>query len=69
MTMLSLRLAQTVNGVSQFHAKKAVEIWPDHPLIGITNGIHLGTWDRTGVDGAVDWFGQDSGLSRPAFGK
>ncbi|MEK7111551.1 MAG: alpha-glucan family phosphorylase [Patescibacteria group bacterium] len=63
MTMLSLRLAQTVNGVSQFHAKKAVEIWPDHPLIGITNGIHLGTWDRTGVDGAVDWFGQDSGLA------
>ncbi|MEK9171382.1 MAG: alpha-glucan family phosphorylase [Patescibacteria group bacterium] len=62
MTMLSLRLAQTVNGVSQFHAKKAIEIWPDHPLIGITNGIHLGTWDRAGVDGAVDWFGQDSGL-------
>lgn len=63
MTMLSMRLAQTVNGVSQFHAKKAVETWPDHPMIGITNGIHLGTWDRAGVDGATDWFGQDSGLT------
>lgn len=63
MTMLSLRLAQTINGVSQFHINKATEIWPDHPMIGITNGIHLGTWDRAGVDGAIDWFGQDSGLA------
>lgn len=62
MTMLSLRLARTVNAVSQFQAKKAVGIWPDHPMTGITNGIHLGTWDRAGVDGATDWFGQDSGL-------
>lgn len=63
MTMLSLRLAQTVNAVSQFHAKKAAEIWPDHPMIGITNGIHLPTWDRTGVGGQEpDWFGQDSDI-------
>lgn len=63
MTMLSLRSAQTINGVSQFHAKKAIEIWPDHPMSAVTNGIHLGTWDRAGVDGAIDWFGQDSGLA------
>ena len=62
MTMLSLRLAQTVNAVSQTHAEKAAEIWPDHPMIGITNGIHLGTWDRDGVDGGLDWFGQESDL-------
>ena len=62
MTMLSLRLAQTVNAVSQFHVKKAAEIWPDHPMIGITNGIHLPTWDRTGVGLELDWFGQDSDI-------
>jgi starch phosphorylase len=62
MTMLSLRLAQTINGVSQLQAKKAIEIWPDHPLIGITNGIHLGTWDRAGIDGDPDWFGQESDI-------
>lgn len=63
MTMLSLRSARTVNGVSQFHAKKAAEIWPDHPMTGITNGIHLPTWDRTGVGGQEpDWFGQDSDI-------
>lgn len=62
MTMLSLRLAQTANGVSQFHAGKAIEIWPDHPMIGITNGIHLETWDRVGIDGDPDWFGQESDI-------
>ena len=62
MTMLSLRLAQVINGVSQFQAKKALEIWPDHPMIGITNGIHLGTWDRAGVGGDPDWFGQESDI-------
>lgn len=46
MTMLSLRLAGKINAVSQLHAAKAGEIWKDHPMEGITNGIHLGTWDR-----------------------
>lgn len=48
MTMLSLRLADRVNAVSQLHAKLAARIWTDHPMMGITNGIHLGTWDRIG---------------------
>lgn len=46
MTMLSLRLAGKINAVSRFHAKKAAETWTDHPMEGITNGIHTGTWDR-----------------------
>lgn len=46
MTMLALRMAGKVNAVSVLHAKKAAEIWTDHPMIPITNGIHIGTWDR-----------------------
>jgi len=45
MTMVSLRLAGIVNAVSKLHAKKAKEIWADHPMVGITNGVHIGTWD------------------------
>jgi len=46
MTMLSLRLAGKTNAVSRLHAQKAAQIWTDHPMTGITNGIHVGTWDK-----------------------
>lgn len=45
MTMFSLRLAGKINAVSQIHASKAAEVWADHPMIAITNGIHIDTWD------------------------
>ncbi len=50
MTLLSMRMASRINAVSKLHAKKAEEIWPDHPMISVTNGIHLGTWDRIGEE-------------------
>lgn len=50
MTMLSLRMAEKVNAVSKLHAQKASEIWANHPMISVTNGIHLPTWDKTGDD-------------------
>lgn len=50
MTMLLLRTARIISAVSKLHAKKALEIWPDHPMIGITNGVHTKTWDRIGTD-------------------
>ncbi len=49
MTILSMRMASRINAVSKLHAKKAEEIWPDHPMISVTNGIHLDTWDRVGI--------------------
>lgn len=49
MTLLAMRMATHVNAVSKLHAKKAAEIWPDHPMIAVTNGIHLGTWDSMKV--------------------
>lgn len=45
MTMLSMRMATIVNGVSKLHAAKAKDVWADHPMVGITNGVHAGTWD------------------------
>ncbi|MCH7783254.1 aspartate carbamoyltransferase catalytic subunit [candidate division KSB1 bacterium] len=45
MTMLPLRTAGIINAVSKLHSKKAREIWRDHPMIGITNGVHVDTWD------------------------
>lgn len=48
MTMLALRMAGTINAVSSLHAKKAASIWTDHPMISITNGIHMPTWDGVG---------------------
>ena len=52
MTLLSMRMAATINAVSKLHADKAKDIWPDHPMIAVTNGIHLGTWD--GIDTKKD---------------
>ncbi len=48
MTMLALRAGGIINAVSKLHAKKAKEIWADHPMVAITNGIHLPTWDKIG---------------------
>ena len=50
MTMISLRMSGIINAVSKLHAKKAKDIWPDHPMVGITNGIHVPTWDRIKSD-------------------
>ncbi len=48
MTSLALRLSGVVNAVSKLHAIKARDIWRDHPMAPVTNGIHLPTWDRVG---------------------
>ena len=46
MTMLALRAAGKINAVSKLHATKAKEIWKDHPMFPITNGIYLPQWDQ-----------------------
>ncbi|MBU1916330.1 alpha-glucan family phosphorylase, partial [Patescibacteria group bacterium] len=45
MTMLALRMSGVVNAVSRLHAEKAREIWADHPMVAVTNGVHIPTWD------------------------
>lgn len=46
MTLLALRMAGKINAVSQIHAKKAAVIWKDYPMIPITNGVNIKTWDN-----------------------
>jgi starch phosphorylase len=48
MTNLALRMASRINAVSSLHAQKAKDLWPDHPMFPITNGIHIRTWDKIG---------------------
>ncbi len=43
-TMLALRLATVNQAVSKLHAAKALEMWTDHPMIGITNGVRQKFW-------------------------
>lgn len=45
MALLALKMAGKINAVSRLHAKKAQQIWVDYPMIPITNGIHIKTWD------------------------
>jgi starch phosphorylase len=47
MTAFSLRLTNGANAVSHLHAETANATWRDvspHPILGITNGVHPGTW-------------------------
>lgn len=51
LSMLAFRMATIINAVSKLHAKKAKEIWTDHPMVAVTNGVHVPFWDRIGDDG------------------
>ncbi|MET0772906.1 MAG: alpha-glucan family phosphorylase, partial [Candidatus Limnocylindrales bacterium] len=47
MTGFSLRTSHRANAVSQLHAETANETWQEvvgQPILGITNGVHPGTW-------------------------
>lgn len=46
MALLALRMAGKINAVSRLHAEKARAIWEEYPMIPITNGIHLKSWDH-----------------------
>lgn len=53
MTVAGLRLSHLSNAVSQLHMKTAREMWKHiqnaSQIIGITNGIHHGTWVDEGI--------------------
>lgn len=48
MTMMSMRMSGIINGVSKLHAEKAKDVWSSHPMVGITNGVHVPMWDNLG---------------------
>lgn len=46
MTNLALNGSRITNAVSRIHGDKARELWPQHNIIHITNGIFVPRWDR-----------------------
>ena len=46
MALLALHMAGKINAVSRLHAQKAQEIWKEYPMVPITNGVHIKTWDK-----------------------
>lgn len=44
MTLLGLRHTKVTNAVSTLHAQEALNVWPNNPMIPITNGIYLPRW-------------------------
>lgn len=47
MTQLALTMACRINTVSTSHSIHAKKVWPETPMPGITNGIHLPTWTHS----------------------
>jgi len=53
MTVASLRLSRISNAVSKSHGQTARNMWRGvygaAPIISITNGVHMGTWQDKGI--------------------
>lgn len=74
MTVLAMRLARSLNGVSQRHGavsrRMFADLWPGRPLDAvpvqaITNGVHLATWMANPVMALLDrHLGADWGARR-----
>jgi starch phosphorylase len=59
MTVAAINLSRATNAVAMLHAETAEDMWKDvpnrKPIIGITNGVHRGTW----VDSRMGKVGND----------
>jgi starch phosphorylase len=57
MTVAGLRLAHRANAVSKLHGETARKMWAGvegaAPIIAITNGVHVGTWQDPRVPSAL----------------
>ncbi len=45
MSILAMRLAGKINGVSKLHAEVAKKVWPEFSFYPVTNGIHIPSWE------------------------
>ena len=63
MTAAGLRLARRANAVSERHGQTARAMWADvpdaAPIIAVTNGVHVPTWQDPRVPAAL---GSDDAL-------
>ena len=55
MTPAALRMCRKANAVAELHGETAREMWKDvegaAPIVAITNGVHMGTWQDALVAG------------------
>jgi len=58
MTVAGLRLSHIANGVAKLHAVTSSLMWQDvrdsAPIIGITNGVHVGTWQHPAIAKVIE---------------
>ncbi len=62
MTAFSLRLTAGANAVSHLHSETANATWAglvDHPIVGITNGVHGPTWVGQPIISLLEDLGAD----------
>lgn len=73
MTVLAMKLAQRVNGVSQLHGHVTRRMWahlhpgvPKYrvPIGHVTNGVHVGTWLAAAMRGLYDRYFVDGWYER-----
>lgn len=72
MTALAMSLSNFTNAVSRRHAEVSRDMFPDHPIEFITNGVHGATWTSEPFaalfDRAIDCWRHDNLSLRHALG-
>lgn len=53
MTTFSLNISVRANGVSQLHTELSRKAWPQYNWQNITNGVHMSSWQDSGIVQAV----------------
>lgn len=48
-TQFALTVSKRASGVSQLHYQLSKQQWSDHDWYGITNGVHMPTWQDSGL--------------------
>ncbi len=56
MTKLALECSRYVNGVARIHQKVSQEMFPQHTIHGVTNGVHATTWTAPSIQSVFDRF-------------
>jgi glucan phosphorylase len=49
MTQFALHISRKASAVSQIHFEFSKDLWPEYDWVGITNGVHLPTWQDASV--------------------
>jgi alpha-glucan phosphorylase-like protein len=59
-TRFALNTSRKASGVSQIHYKLSQQQWPEYTWFGITNGVHMGTWQAANIRNVQQQGLQDS---------